>query len=314
MLDHLDANYFILTRPTGGLTDLLSQIGITIDYSKKHNRFLLVDTEIHDFFNEPFSNYFVFDDSSLGTTKTSEETINFLNQIDTRPKEIFGRLDKYTAEQISPKEIACISKKMEHFTNLRDSESKSPLTFNMTKTYKEALLVHHCSGGDTYLALNALRELRPTDNLRKAIHSGLSKLPKDYSAIHIRNTDIKADMSGISEALETLGNSPILICSDDLKMADKLIMEFPSFKFISLSNSVSYRNINFVNMTLHKNNPELPRSEVNTMMFIELIAMATASNFYAVPLIENPIKSISGFSKLVMGLRENDIILKMFLQ
>jgi hypothetical protein len=157
-----------------------------------------------------------------------------------------------------------------------------------------------------------LRELRPTDNLRKAIHSGLSKLPKDYSAIHIRNTDLKADMSGISETLESIGNSPILICSDDLKMVDKLNMEFPSFKFISLSNSVSYRNI--INMTLHKNNPELPRSELNTMMFIELIAMATASNFYAVPLIGNPIKSISGFSELVMGLRENDIILKMFLQ
>lgn len=306
--------FFLLTRPTGGLTDMLAQIAITIDYSKRDNRFLIVDTEISDFFNEPFSNYFVFNDCSLGITKASEDIISLLNRTDTRPKEIFGRLDKYIAEQIPSKERSYISRKMNHFTNLRDSESKAPLTFNMDRLYKERLLVHHCSGGGSHLALNALRELKPTDYLKMAIHSALSRLPKDYSAIHIRNTDLRADLSNIEEAFKIYAGSPILICSDDLKIVDRLRGDFPSFEFVSLSDSVSYRNKDLVKLTLHKNNPGLPRNEVNTQMFVELIAMATASSFYAVPLVEKRSRKFSGFSQLVKELRENEEILKKFLQ
>lgn len=293
---------------------MLAQIATTIVYSKLDNRFLIIDTELRDFFNEPFSKYFVFNDCSLGITKADEEMISLLKRADTRPKEIFGRLDKYTAEQIPSKERLYISKKMDHFTNLRDSESKAPLTFNMDRPYKERLLVHHCSGGGHHLALNALRELKPTDYLKMAVRSALTRLPNHYSAIHIRNTDFRADLSNIDEVLEIFADSPILICTDDLKVVDSLRSDFPSYEIISLSDTVSYRNADLVKLTLHKNNPDLPRSEVNTQMFVELIAMATASRFYAVPLSKkHTTRRFSGFSLLVKELRENEEVLNKFL-
>ena len=48
----------LLCRPTGGLTDMLAQIGTCIEYANHEQRKLIVDCNIADFFAEDLSIFF----------------------------------------------------------------------------------------------------------------------------------------------------------------------------------------------------------------------------------------------------------------
>jgi hypothetical protein len=304
---------FLIVRPTGGITDMLNTIADCISYCRTNRRFLAIDTDISDFFAEDFSNYFSLAKSFDGVTALDDHLGNLLNASTTYPRQIQGRLFTYKAAQIPREFRSEISKHLGHFTNLWDSDTRCPLTFDMRREYSETVLLHHCSGGGTDKSLEALSFLRATATLKESIRSGLQKLPATYSAIHVRNTDLKSDLDAVYNKIREIGDTDILICSDDPQLIFTLRNNSDASRLHSLSEHATYNRDDTKLHTLHKNSPDLPRHDVNTNMFVELIAMALSDEFFAAPLLDNRIKSISGFSELVEGMRKNKRMIAQFL-
>ncbi len=308
-----DDQRFLLARPTGGVTDMLGEIGRCVSYCQRTKRYLVIDTELEDFFAEDFSNYFTFSDSSLGVTNFGVQLRNQLSALPIHPRALRGRLLSYKPKRIPSELRTSISMQLGHFTNFWDEITRTPLTFDMSKDYAEPLLLHHCSGGGLHNALRALGVLQPTERLRESVRLELASLPNAYYAIHVRNTDLKSDIKAVRRRIRELDDTPILICSDDMTLVHRLRNSIPDANLYSITEKSSYSKIHVRKRTLHKNNPNLPRQDVNTDVFVELIAMALSNEFYAAPLRENKIKPISGFSQLVQGLKSNPSLLNKFL-
>ena len=160
--------------------------------------------------------------------------------------------------------------------------------------------------------MKALRALKPTQSVRTAVREKLDWLPTEYAAIHIRNTDLRADMETLEETLHLCEGLPILICSAHLELPAKIAEDFTGFPILHFGQDCTCEKSTDSQHPLHKDRPDLPRAAVNTQMIVELIAMARAKVFHPLRLHTNTIKGISGFSDLIKHLRAEQIVLEQF--
>lgn len=304
---------YLLCRPTGGLTDILSQIGRSIEYAKCHKRYLIIDTNISDFFNEPLSNYLFPSHHLRATVGLSKMLISKLDRISCKPAGIQGRLNTYKAQQIPGADRALISQRLGHFTNLEDAQTREPLTFNFKIEHSEDLLVHHCSGNDLNNALTSLTHLWPAPKLHRSVLRRLSELPDAYDALHVRHTDLASDLDLAANLADENRDIPLLVSTDSHFAARELAKKVQSRLIIFASKPLNPAEFGLADRaTTHKNASALPRSEVNRAAFVDLICLARARNLISAPLINGQCKTSSGYFQLAQKLRQSRRILSRF--
>ena len=293
---------YLLVRPTGGVADMLCQIGRCIDYARRHGRRLIVDTQLPDFFAEPFSTYFTFADEQVAVTELTEQELAILNQLPCRPAEFTGRLGTYVAEQVPPSLFGALERQYGHFVNLRDASTQVPATFDFRCDYAEPVLLHHGSGSETEQALFALRSLRPTSELELALRQALRSLPPRYEALHVRNTDLKSHYQEAVRALDLDAGEPLLVCSDDHEVIAFARRTVRKRHLLIASTPVRPAEFGSGVATTHKDNPGLPRHEVNLSALIDLVCLAGSAKLHTARVVSGQCKDHSGFAHLALAL------------
>ena len=171
---------YLLCRPRGGLNDVLCQIEKCWRYAEKHRRILVIDTRDSGLMGS-FFEYFSVKESSVPVRDFfSLNEIRAINQEKCLPKFCSGRLDILDAYFLDPEK------------NYVDRASNESITFDFEVDHAETLLVHEQSGGGT-LSFACLNRLYVAEPVRQQVLLAMKKLPKIYSAIHIRNTDYQSN-------------------------------------------------------------------------------------------------------------------------
>ena len=194
---------YLLCRPRGGLNDVLCQIEKCWRYAEKHRRILVIDTRDSGLMGS-FFEYFSVKESSVPVRDFfSLNEIRAINQEKCLPKFCSGRLDILDAYFLDPEK------------NYVDRASNESITFDFEVDHAETLLVHEQSGGGT-LSFACLNRLYVAEPVRQQVLLAMKKLPKIYSAIHIRNTDYQSNYKYyFSKLAKRFIGRPVLVCSDD---------------------------------------------------------------------------------------------------
>lgn len=147
---------YLLCRPHGGLNDTLCQIEKCWKYASKSNRILIIDTRnsgLHAHFSEFFelrkkSSKFIFD--------TDQETFEFLNGLTCHPIELRGKLHIMGLALFTPANFVLKSNPSIH------------LSFDFSKEYEHAVLVHEQCGGGR-LSMDLLEKIHISPGLRSVV-------------------------------------------------------------------------------------------------------------------------------------------------
>ncbi len=282
----MDTHRFLLCRPGGGLNDVLCQIEKCWLYSIRFNRHLLIDTSSTGILDD-FSKYFAVEGPSRSavSTRLYPEAFEALNNLSIRPTSLAGRVSDYRHVY-----------DQNTYQYIEDKDG-DPLTFDFEIDWPEKLLVHsQCGGGD--FGIDCLRRLRLEPLFRVLVSKRLATLPKNYEAIHVRNTDMKTDYFAFFENLKReLTARNLLICSDDRACIEHAKVFFRSCNIFSASEIPNLPS----GGRLHENSA-LNRFKANTDAIVDLFALSGASRIHYTRPSSNNAHKFSGFSRLAVML------------
>jgi len=195
-------------QPKGGFNDHLVRILECINYCKKYNRILLIDTT-NSAYRINFSDYFQIEDKNV-----------------ISDKEIITQICK-DCKSIYP---SCFNNKIIDVLNgtfiLKYTHGHGYTYGNKTpfilpnKDMKEDLIIHaSCGGGDGF---KLFKDIKICDSLKTICRERYNLMNKPYLAIQIRNTDHKCDYKKLYEENKNLIHSydSVYIATDDGKSLD----------------------------------------------------------------------------------------------
>lgn len=199
--------------PQGGFNDFCEIIWTAFEYCKKFNRTLVIDTRFIITFKDDFRKYIIINDPLVYTgdidllfEKLKTDNVSFypkLSSILSDFKNIYDITSKFSWKKKGiyyDDEIRC--------------------SFSLKEDYHENILFFSTvKGGPNITKLLEISELDPT--LKNKILLKYNTLPKDYVAIHIRNTDYTSNFRKFQENHKhLLTNKDIFLATDDFKVTD----------------------------------------------------------------------------------------------
>ena len=161
--NNLKLSYFggyILCRIPAGLNDAFNQLWICTQYAISHNRAIIFEMLYYSYTDLTT----IFDFSMYPVPVFFKQKMEELKHLTTEPSDY-----DYNSPHIKL------------------------LTFNKNKSYPSNILLIHQEFGGGNQSINVFRYLRLTNKCADLIKNTLKLLPPTYSAIHIRNTDMKVD-------------------------------------------------------------------------------------------------------------------------
>lgn len=261
---------------------MLCQIQQCLTYSEIHDCTIAVNA-LKSGMRDNFGNYFkvtppnhniLLDDVSVRTTQRGNHNCV--------PLELNGRAYTYSSIYTRDK-------------NYCDSLSGVSLCFDPTKCYDADLLVHEqCGGGmDGWKTLEKL-QLRRAVRIR-VIHK-LQQLPKAYTSIHVRHSDVKTDYRLFFEAIQSYVKSDIVVlCTDSLSVLEYAKANLDARQIISLA-TIRSRD----GLPLH-DREGITNRETNIEFLTDLLALSLARRMWLpAPEIGYP----SGFAYLAQQLMQ----------
>lgn len=207
---------YILCRPIGGLNDSLCQIDTCWRYAIRYGRTLVIDFGENRLYQELFQMLEVVKSEIPVVLSPKPRLLRQLDQLDTFPPEVQGRLDTYQAVAVLGKD-----------PNKRfDALSGADLSFPLNSDHEATVLIHHRGGGGSN-SLSALNRLEVRSDVMEKILAQIRQFPERYDAVHVRNTDYLTDYPNfLRRVAKKLSISHLLVCSDDnevLHFAEALI-------------------------------------------------------------------------------------------
>lgn len=176
---------YLICRPEGGLTDMLSQIGLCRAYCLRHGRTLVIDTEHSQTFAAPFGLFFSLDDPGLRVVADAGSFIRRARAegLSVHPDHV--RLDPSREQQ--PRYV----EKMNFCIDGKQT------TFDFASDHEAAVLIHQQCGREPF-DFEFMARLRLSPGMRRLIERRWAALPKPYIGVHVRNTDIKSEIDGLA--------------------------------------------------------------------------------------------------------------------
>jgi hypothetical protein len=194
---------------------MLSQIEACRLYAKRTGRQLLIDCSYSPIFIRGFDSVFTESESvwsMYSSQKIRPESAVF-------PLFLQGCLNSYRTIYLQGR-------------GLVEEVTREQITFDMHKHYPHEVLVYHQVGGGLR-STKLLRHLKLTSEVLKAISLTVMELPKDFTCIHVRNTDLKPKCLEIM--LPSWDDAPVIVvASDSPATIEELRAANPRMKFIPL--------------------------------------------------------------------------------
>jgi len=223
---------YLLCRPCGGLNDNLYGIQSCIDYSKKYNRILLIDTNYNNVYKFNFCDVFqIINHKNIiyDSNKIKEIIIN--KKLTIFPNEINDLYD-YSIEY-----------RNNYGFCLKDTYIKTFISTN--KDYiEDIILYNNCGGGD----IKIMKYLKLTEYYINDIINKYNQIPKPYLSIQIRNTDRKCNYKSVYEKnKEKIEKSNIFFATDSIEALNYFkSLNLKIFSFTKLPDIIC-RNYHYCN-------------------------------------------------------------------
>lgn len=278
----------ILCRPEGGIKDKFSQIETCISYAEKFGRIVIVDTDYKNMFafKGNFSDY--FDSLSSNLILDAMPYYGQLEEMSVFPRELRGRIHAYSL--LFDKQSAM------HF----DSMTGVIISFK-DKQYEEQILVHNQLGGSPY-AKNFLKRVRLKNHLRTELNERIKILGASYSAIHIRNTDIKTNYLHIITELEKVNFDKLFLATDSKLVLDK-------FQDVFNKKIISFSDIPENNEFPLHFYQGLNSYQRNKDAILDLLTLALSKDLFIAKVHNVSWGEFSGFSLLAGNLKNDPVTL-----
>lgn len=242
----------VLCRSANGFNDIINEIMRCLDYAIRYDRQLIIDTT-HSGFLSCFSNYF-----------TETELIHYgvVNDksLTCSPHSLQGRLGTYDVEW-----IASINRYV-------DTIHKVPVTFDFSTPNDADVVIHQQGHGGGIDGTNFLRIVQFKPYLAAKISQILDTI-KDYTAIHVRNTDLQTNYKQWFEELKPTISGQVIVCTDDLKCRNYAQTVWGD----DLTIVTHLPDVNGAN--LH-GNPHLNRAETNVNTLVDLALLSNGTTLY----------------------------------
>ena len=276
---------YVICMPEGGLCDMMARIHDCIEYCKKYNRILLLDTSKATHARDYIETYFTIDSSYI-----------YKGDLDVKYESLKGK-------PFYPPELADTFLTMEvKWTKERsiiDLATKVPTYFDLTKPYSEDVLLFRDCGGGAKKTLGFLSLCKVTPLVKQVYEQRRAKLPEQYIAVHVRNTDRKSDVDGfIKEHHVVFKSNPIFLATDDHATIDTFKELYGSrvYSFANITSKGSEIGIHHVRQTPEENR----QSTIDAI--VDLVLLANGKILYYS-------HTTSGFSKVAEALQTNTIVL-----
>jgi hypothetical protein len=275
MISYRNKKYLVCYLQAG-LGDMLNEIETCYDYCIEYNRILVLDSR-YNWFKDDIRKYIQFNHGII--YKGELDTLyNILNTKSTYPNELSGCL-KSIQFSVYPDYLSIDHNKLKLYTN----RSEFVQIYSMCRVNSTQFkILDNCSF--TPLVLNVFRER-------------YNKLPKDYLAVHIRNTDKKSNVDDfLDKYANELQGMPIFLATDHAPSIQK-------FKDLFGSNLYSFANIPDNNSKpIHYDHSNIHTQEFNIDCIVDLLLLAGGSKLYCLNVIGN---YPSGYGRLAKTLHEN---------
>ena len=288
---------YLICRPRGGLNDTLCQIEKCWQYAEQFNRVLIIDTYESGLMAN-FFDFFVVKKSSVAVRGNfTDEELKKVNQLSCLPEFFQGELFKRSIYFLNPQK------------NYVDYLTQQSATFDFNVDHTQEILVHEQSGGGT-LSFECLGRLSFSKKISESIQQALAKLPKNYQAIHVRNTDYQTDYNYYFKKIKKrVSKNNLLVCSDDNKSIDQAKNTFLLTNVFSITTLVKTSK----NQPLHLRQYYTNQSECETATknaLIDLIGLGLADILF---IMSGNHGHPSGFSVLAAYLCEHKKIIRQLL-
>ena len=221
---------YVYCIPKGGFNDNLCVINRALEYCKKHNRILLVDT-INSTYKVDFGNYFKFQDDNIICDAEKIRKILYEKKITIYPSILCEKMNNISDNTIK----FTYSKRVHNF------EYEGIILSLPSYDVSENIVVFvACGGGYGY---SLFKNLIFQPNIKQIINDRYNKLIKSYIAIQIRNTDRECDYELLYQNNKHEINSAIeiYIATDDKKALNFFIEKgFPVKNFTTFPFRASF--------------------------------------------------------------------------
>lgn len=273
---------YLICRPEGGLTDMLSQLGQCFNYCLRYGRVLVIDTENTITFASPFLDYFSIEHPSLKVITESREFIKTAIARGLAVHPPHARLNPTGGEQPG------------YVRNLNFCLAGTPLTFDFDINHDADVLLHQ-QCGRTAFDFEFLSCLRLSPRLRGLVERRWASLPKPYIGIHVRNTDIKSDPSKLMPVVRRYPGG-VFLATDTVTVQRSVRRAGNRRVFIS-------RIPDFKGKALHrKKASSRMKFRLNTLAIVDMVLLALSKRVYLAT-------EASGYSLLARELNCNRAVL-----
>lgn len=297
---------YLLCIPFGGMTDSLNQISKCFKYATEYQRTLIINSRNSGLFFD-FNEFFDFTNQKIEVVYPGDR---IAEEINDRAIPCFPNIpfDNYITMNFSwsVKHLGWVEK-----------VSNEQLTFDFNATYAQKLLIHASHGGGNF-AFDLMPYLKLTDQVRSRFNTLRDRLPENYTAIHLRNTDYKADLQTFFEELSVENlEKDVYVATDDLKTVtdakslfsgknvyfNDALMKLP--KDAPLHSPYSYND-------QHEEHTDKAKRNATINSICDLMLLAGARNLYCAkvrptdqPQLGESESFLGGFSRLAIFLNEH---------
>jgi hypothetical protein len=260
---YLEPKYMVCV-PQGGIMDKCNVINNCIEYVKKYNRVLIIDTK-RDWFNDDINEY-IYIHSPYVYTGAADSIVNKINNLSKLPKNInLNNLDNIVLKKHGPTP--------QEWVYYKDDKS---LTFDLNKDYNENVLVYsNCGGGFGFISLLEISTLAP--NVLDVYKTRRAQLPEKYVGLHIRNTDIGSNISKfLDDHKDVLENNTIFLASDNKNTIDELKKIFGE-KLVTFAD-IPDNGGKPIHEGYERTKEESQKYNIDT--FVDILLLASADEYY----------------------------------
>jgi len=282
--------------PMGGLCDMMARIYACVEYCKKHNRTLILDTSKSTHAKDAIEKYLQINSPVL-----------FHGNLQKKYEALKGRsfYPPQLADTFLTMEVANVKKKgIYTITDYIDTATGVRTYFDIKKAYSEDILLYRIHGGNSKNVVNFLSLCKLTPLVKRVYEKQEGQLPKNYISVHVRNTDYTSDVDGfLRKNAKVFTVSPMFLATDDYKTIQKFKGEYGkqvySFADIKPLNGAS---------SLHTRKSTLTGNRTLTIdAIVDLLLLAGGETFYAS-------SKESGYSKVAKLLHESPKIIQHLLE
>ena len=283
----------LLCRPAGGLNDMLCQVERCCRYAERFDRTVIVETDHQTAteFRDAFSNYFVSHDRRL--ILSAERFRGQFDAVSVFPEPLRRRVTAYSSHNGGRE-----ARTVEDASGVR-------ISFDFDRDYPHALIVHHDFGGGRH-SIDALGRMLLAPALVRELTRRLALLPRPYAALHIRNTDYKADYRHRLTSLADEIAGAVFIATDNRASLEDCRTAFGAgrvYSFADLSEADG--------RPLYQLSPTDPARRRNTDAVLDLIMLGLADRYETFELTPNWVGTlVSGYTSLALDLRASPNVLE----